>query len=137
MGLRKLWYVTSVFFLVFTFVLSLWFDLQTFVAYRSSQGLILTHVAVTIAITQLGRESVYCLLKLVCLILTHVAVTIAVTQLRRESVYCLLQSVCLILTHIAIRIAVTQLGRESVCCMSQLRSQLRNWEERVFVACRS
>jgi hypothetical protein len=78
MGLRKLWYVTSVFFLVFTFVLSLWFDLQTFVAYRSSQGLILTHIAVTIAITQLGRES--------------------------------------------------------VCCISQLRSQLRNWEERVFVA---
>jgi hypothetical protein len=35
----------------------------------------LTHVAVTIAITQLGRESVYCLLKLVYLVLTHVAVT--------------------------------------------------------------
>jgi hypothetical protein len=109
MGLQELRYATSIFFLVFTFFLSLRFDLWSFVAYRSSQRLILTHIAV-------AKEGVCCMSLLVCLGLMH----IVVTQLGIESVCCLLQSVYLVLTHVAVTIAVTVLGIESVFCISKL-----------------
>jgi hypothetical protein len=85
MGLQELRYATSIFFLVFTFFLSLRFDLWSFVAYRSSQRLILTHIAV-------AKEGVCCMSLLVCLILTLAFV----------SYFRLLYSLCLLL-HTAIQ----------------------------------